>query len=267
MEPFFFDRQALNELAQTYGDAYRNASPYPHCVIDNFFPQEVAEELVKQFPGKNDIKWDAFDEANEVKLHTEDVTQFPPYIRQVLQECNSSVFVTFLENLTGIQGLIADPHFRGAGIAHIPPGGKLGVHADFNKYKRLKLDRRVNVLLYMNKDWKEEYGGHLELWSRDMKRCEQKILPIFNRCAIFSTTSDAFHGHPDPLTCPPDRTRQSLSLYYYSNGRPEEEQRSAHTTRFQLRPGEKEVVKIRWRDPIKYIPPIAVDIMRNLRNR
>lgn len=267
MDSFFFDPTALSLLAEKYREPYRTALPFPHCVIDRFLPQEVADRLLDEFPGKSDIVWEASNGEQEVKYHSEDETQFPPFIRHVLYACHSSVFVTFLEKLTGIDGLIADPHVRGAGITYIARGGKLGIHADFNRNKRLKLDRRLNLLLYMNKDWKEEYGGHIELWSRDMKTCVKKVLPVFNRCLIFSTTDDAFHGHPDPLSCPEDRMRQSLSLYFYSNGRPEEERSEVHTTRFRLRPGEKVPVKLRWRDPSKYIPPIAVDLVRSLRQR
>lgn len=265
--PFFFDPSTLAALAEKHRDAYRTASPYPHCVIDNFLPQDVAESLHDAFPGPNTIAWKRADEGHEVKCSCEDETQFPPAIRQFLYACNASVFVTFLEKLTGIEGLIADPHFRGAGMAYIPRGGKLGVHADFNVNKRLKLDRRLNAILYMNKDWKEEYGGHIELWNRDMSACAKKVLPVFNRFFMFSTTDDAFHGHPDPLMCPEGMSRKSISLYFYTNGRPVEERTEAHTTLFQLRPGEKVLTKIRWADPKKYVPPIMVDLAKNLRGR
>src|SRR5256885_1536621 len=87
-------------------------------------------------------------------------------------------------------------------------------------------------------EWKEEFGGHLELWARDMSHSEKRVLPVFNRCVIFSTTDYSYHGHPDPLNCPEDRARKSLALYYYTNGRPPEEVSPLHTTLFQRRPGE-----------------------------
>jgi hypothetical protein len=91
----------------------------------------------------------------------------------------------------------------------------------------------------MNEDWDESFGGHFELWDVEMKGCVKRILPLFNRMAIFSTTSTSYHGHPNPLTCPPDRTRKSLALYYYTNGRPEEEMNDAHLTLFRERPEDK----------------------------
>lgn len=77
--------------------------------------------------------------------------------------------------------------------------------------------------IYLNKEWKEEYGGHFELWDKNMKECKKKILPSINKLAIFSTTYFSYHGHPDPLNCSEDRSRKSLALYYYSNGRPSNE--------------------------------------------
>ncbi|MGH2611796.1 MAG: 2OG-Fe(II) oxygenase, partial [Rhabdochlamydiaceae bacterium] len=102
------------------------------------------------------------------------------------------------------------------------------------------LDRRINVLVYLNKSWKDEYGGHFELWDRDMKNCVNKVPPTYNTMAIFSTTDFSYHGHPDPLQCPQDMSRKSLALYYYSNGRPAEEiSLEKHTTLFQQRTDNK----------------------------
>ena len=107
------------------------------------------------------------------------------------------------------------------------------MHTDFNWHPKLRLDRRLNLLVYLNKDWKEEYGGHLELWDREMSHCEQKILPVFNRTVVFSTTDFSYHGHPTPLACPEGMSRKSVSFYYYTNGRPEEERSAPHDTIFR----------------------------------
>ena len=140
--------------------------------------------------------------------------------------------MAFLEKLTGIAGLIPDPHLRGGGLHEIRRGGSLGVHADFNFYKRLNLFRRLNLLLYLNENWSEEWGGHLELWDRTGKRCMQRIAPIFNRAVIFDTSNFSYHGHPHPLECPDNRSRKSLALYYYTVEAPADEDRTPHTTLF-----------------------------------
>ena len=128
-------------------------------------------------------------------------------------------FLNFLQNITSIkEKLIADKELNGGGMHEIKKGGLLKIHSDFNKHPNLKLDRRLNVLIYLNKNWKEEYGGHLEFWDKEMKCCKTKILPIFNRMVIFSTTDFSNHGHPDPLNCPDLMSRKSIATYYYSDG-------------------------------------------------
>jgi hypothetical protein len=118
-------------------------------------------------------------------------------------------------------------------------------------------------LIYLNKDWQEEYGGYLELWNTEMTECGQRILPIFNRCVIFNTTDFSYHGHPDPLNCLEGQTRKSLALYYYSNGRPREELSDFHWTTWHERPNEK-IGKIEPLTPKKLIkkliPPIFFDV-------
>ena len=106
-------------------------------------------------------------------------------------------FLYFLEALIG--GLIADPYLEGGGLHQIPRGGKLGIHVDFNWHERMKVYRRINVLVYLNKDWDASYGGHFQLWSDSKGSKKEKILPIFNRMAIFNTTTNSYHGHPEPL--------------------------------------------------------------------
>ena len=233
--PEFAER--LQALAKDKAAVYRSNQPFPSIYLDNFLPAGIAEAALRDFPQPRQISWTEFTNQNEAKLAFDVVEMLPPSIRELLYFFNSRPVLEFLEELTGIQHLIPDPYFFGGGLHQIKPGGYLEVHADFNRHPRLKLDRRINLLLYLNQDWKEEYGGHLELWNRDMSAAVCKILPVFNRCAIFSTTSTSYHGHPIPLACPPDRTRKSLALYYYSNGRPEEEVREAHSTLFQDRAG------------------------------
>jgi Rps23 Pro-64 3,4-dihydroxylase Tpa1-like proline 4-hydroxylase len=138
----------------------------------------------------------------------------------------------FLETLTGIDGLVPDPYFGGGALHQIVPGGFLKVHADFNWHPKLRLDRRLNMLVYLNRGWRPEWGGALELWDGEMAGPVASILPLFNRTVVFTTTDSSFHGHPRPLACPDGTTRKSVSLYYYSNGRPESERSAPHDTIF-----------------------------------
>jgi Rps23 Pro-64 3,4-dihydroxylase Tpa1-like proline 4-hydroxylase len=256
----------LETLGKEKAEEYQSNKPFPHIYFDNFLPAEAAEAALRDFPQPKQLAWSEFNNPNEKKLAFDVVEKLPAADRDVLHFLNSRPMLQFLEALTGIQGVIPDPYYVGGGLHQIKPGGKLEVHADFNHHTKLKLDRRINVLVYLNKDWKEEYGGHFELWNRDMTRAEQKILPLFNRCAIFSTTSFSYHGHPNPLTCPPDRTRKSIATYYYSNGRPEEEVSEGHSTLFQHRPGAEEPKQSAIKSVLRAVtPPIIVDAIKRVR--
>jgi Rps23 Pro-64 3,4-dihydroxylase Tpa1-like proline 4-hydroxylase len=262
----------LQLLAKDSAAEYKANKPFPHIYFDNFLPVEAAEAALRDFPQPKQLNWNAFAGQNEKKLAFDLAEKLPDSIRDVLYFLNSRPMVEFLEVLTGIDGVIPDPYFVGGGLHQIERGGHLEVHADFNHHKKLNLDRRLNVLVYMNKDWKEEYGGHFELWNHDMTAAEKKILPLFNRCAIFSTTDFSYHGHPTPLACPPDRSRKSMATYYYSNGRPEEEKSDSHSTLFKARPGDVklpepgEAKSSAVKSVLRAItPPIIVDTYKHLR--
>ena len=260
---YYFDPIYLSGLSERLASQYQAATPFPHIVIDDFVPEElVIDELIAEFPAPDGLDWIQYDQATEKKKASRDDTRLGPSTRHLLQQFNSSIFCRFLEKLTGIEGIIPDPYFWGGGLHQIERGGFLKIHSDFNWYDKLKLDRRLNVLLYLNKNWREDYGGHLELWSREMSRCEKKILPLANRCVIFSTTSNSYHGHPEGLTCPPGWTRKSLALYYYSNGRPQDEK--TYSTVFKARPGEKFAKGAR--DVVRSLtPPLILDLIRKIR--
>jgi Rps23 Pro-64 3,4-dihydroxylase Tpa1-like proline 4-hydroxylase len=229
--------ERLRQLSHANAVAYRTAEPFPHIVIDDLLPPELLQTAVNDFPGPRDLRWIEYDREHEQKLAFPSAEKLPASLRDLLFFLNSAAVLEFLETLTGISGLLPDPYFVGGGLHQIERGGHLGVHADFNKYERFDLDRRLNLLLYLNQDWPEEFGGHLELWDRTMSQCVKRVLPVFNRCVVFSTTDFSFHGHPVPLNCPPERTRRSVATYYYTNGRPEDEASEVHSTLFQDRPG------------------------------
>ena len=135
-------------------------------------------------------------------------------IKELFIFFNSPPFLGFLENLTGINGLIPYSYFFGGGFQEISNSGKLGIHADFRIHEKLKLQRRINVLIYLNKSWSTQYGGNLEIWEKSMKNLCISVQPIFNRCVIFNTESNSFHGHPEPLKTPKNVARKSIALYY-----------------------------------------------------
>lgn len=221
---FTFTEAPLMALAERHRAAYASAAPFSHVVIDDFLPLDVANRLLDAFPAPdapNWLDWTKRDTVHQPKKqgigHASRLEGADPFVHNVLFAFNSSPFLRFLERLTGIPKLIPDPHLHGAGLHQILSGGKLAVHADSTILTPLKLFRRLNALLYLNKSWRPEYGGDLELWDETCSRCEKKIAPAFNRLVIFNTTKRSFHGHPQPLSTPPDITRKSLALYYFTS--------------------------------------------------
>jgi len=262
---YLFERQHLDRLARRYRPGYLTADPFPHIVIDDFFPDpSILDRVAAEFPPPDNRAWRHHTHQHSRKRALNDVTQMGPDTLRVLLHANASPFVDFLEQLTGIDCLVSDPHLVGGGIHEIERGGFLDIHADFNRHDRLSLDRRLNVLSYLNREWPDEYGGQLELWDDRMSGPVQRIAPVFNRFVVFSTTETSFHGHPAPLACPPARSRRSLALYYYTNGRPAEEVTDAHLTVYPNRARRRaQVVDIVRR----MTPPMVVDAARKARYR
>ena len=232
----------IAELLEEVADLaarYRDAEPFAHIAIDDFLPDHLAEALQAAFPGPTSEVWTKLPtEDQKGKYAAQDEDRFPELLRSLIHELNAGPFVQFLERLTGIDELIADAKLSGGGLHRTETGGKLSVHVDFSHHPANRLNRRLNLLLYLTPEWREEYGGHLELWRwGDDKAPVAKILPKFNRCAIFSTSPWSYHGQPEPLRCPPEIARQSVALYYFSNGRPADEAME-HNTSFHIRPDE-----------------------------
>ena len=215
-------------------DGYRTAKPFPHAVLDNFLDVASAEQAQQAFPRVQDQGWIHYVHVNEKKHGLNKMDRLPPYLREVILKLNSDRFVRFLEKLTGIQGLHADDMLEGGGLHQSQRGGFLNIHADFTVHPHKRnWKRRVNVLVYLNKNWQTEWGGDLELWERDMSACGQKIAPVFNRCVVFNTDEDSYHGLPDPIQCPEEETRKSIALYYFTV---EEKAPSLRTTNYRARP-------------------------------
>jgi hypothetical protein len=216
-------------------EQYRDARPFPHIVLDGLFDDDALAAVLRDFPSPEAMTWHRFDNPREKKLgYFYETSAVSDTVRRFLDAMNSFEMLLWLEALTGIDGLIPDPYFGGGGLHQIERGGFLKIHADFNVHPKLKLDRRLNVLVYLNQDWREEYGGHLELWDAGGQRCVERILPIFNRTVVFSTSDTSYHGHPHPLASPPGVTRKSVSLYYYTAGRPGDERSAPHDTIFVM---------------------------------
>lgn len=262
----------LSQIANEFSDTYKQDKPFPNISFNNFFNPSFLDKVLEEFPDLSNQDSKEFKNKREIKLQGKGEKYFGFYTKQLMHYLNSEPFLKFLQELTGIEEtLLPDPYFIGGGQHETKKGGFLKIHADFNKHTTTKLDRRLNLLVYLNKDWKSEYGGHFELWDKEMTQCVKKVLPSFNTIALFSTTDFSYHGLPDPLQCPENMSRKSLALYYYSNGRPTEEIISGqenHGTLFKARKNseeDKKAVSLRhnFRAIIKdFIPPIFLKLKK-----
>ncbi len=262
-----FEESCLEKLALENASKYQTSKPFSHISFDNFLPVDILEKVLQEFPDVNDPQWQQYkSETENGKLASSKYEMIPAHARYVLDQLNTPPFLQFLETLTGIKGLIPDPYYVGGGMHQTKPGGWLGMHVDFNRYEQLKLYRRINVLVYLNKEYKEEYGGHLELWDDNMKVCHEKIAPLFNRCAIFTTSENSHHGHPDPLNFPEGETRKSLAWYYYTVENGEKIADEAHTTLFKARPGKDSSYRLGKLKAIirSLLPPIFLTIVKKI---
>jgi Rps23 Pro-64 3,4-dihydroxylase Tpa1-like proline 4-hydroxylase len=204
-------------------------------VLDDFLDTKILNQVLAQFPSsENKAFFDRDQERLKFQYRPDEVSS--GLVRNLFAELNSNAFLAFLEEMTGIPGLLPDPYFEGGGLHETKRGGHLGVHADFNGHERLKVERKLNLLIYLNDDWPEAFGGNLELWDQAMQECKVRVRPEIGRAVIFNTALDSFHGHPDPLSCPPERSRRSIATYYYQA--PEEGFASLprRTTNFRVRP-------------------------------
>ena len=232
----------LDLIAKNNSNIYRNNQPYPHIVLKNFFKNDFLQEVLNEFPDLSKINdSEKYKSKNEIKFSNNNYSNFSKNTKMFFDFMNSENFLLFLQKLTLVEEkLISDPSLKGGGLHEIKRGGVLKVHTDFNKHPTSGLDRRINVLMYLNKEWKESYGGSLELWDKEMKNAVKKIIPYFNTMVIFSTTDFSNHGHPNPLNCPENSSRKSLALYYFSSGRPSSEiikNNLKNTTKFKGRFG------------------------------
>lgn len=220
--------------ARPLAAAYQARQPFHYGGYDDFLPAEILErvrEELKTLPAAAT----SFDRPQEKLKSSYMPERLPPYTRQLFYALNSRPVLAFLEELTGIRGLIPDPYFAGGGVHMVANGGHLDIHADFNHHAGLDLERRVNLLIYLNKDWKEEYGGSFEVWNDEMTEKVESYVPLFNRMCIFSTSSTSWHGNPEPVNHPDGEPRMSIALYYYTATW--DSTRRSHTTLFKPRPG------------------------------
>ena len=204
----------LRALSRVDRAAFAAAEPFPHVVLDGFLESEVADRVADEFvrPG---VVWKAYHHVNERKAVASRLSSFGPATRAVIDTLQGDAFRQALGELVGDPALLADPSLDGSGLHVTEDGGYLNVHADHLSHTtQRRWSRRVNLLLFLNRGWQPAWGGQLELWSADMRRCIQRFEPGFNRCVIFPVSRTTYHGVV-PVRCPSGRVRKSIAVYYF----------------------------------------------------
>lgn len=243
-------------------ESVQSATPFPFFSIDNFLKSSFAEEVHACFPSSEHIQevGNSFNAVNERgKTQVTDAQHFPPAIQKLNSVLAEPEWLSLLSEVMSIPQLLADETLAGGGIHQTGPRGHLDVHVDFNYLEAQQLHRRLNILVYFNKDWQEKWGGNVELWDCEVKHCHHSFSPVFNRCVVFATNDISYHGVTRVET-PPGITRNSFAAYYYTQEPPPEWTGEAHSTVFKARPNEKlkgsvlmplEKLKRNWRNILK----------------
>lgn len=219
---------------------YLSAKPFPFFCIDEFLQPDFVAEVVAAYPTYEQARTMGleFSAVNErLKIQVTDSSRFSAPVRRLSDALASRPFLSTLEQITGIKSLLADERLDGGGMHLTGPGGRLDVHVDFNFIEDRALHRRLNILVYLNPDWQESWGGAIELWDKDVKNCVHSFQPILNRCVVFETSEFSFHG-VSPNRCPPDHVRRSFAAYYYTREAPAMWDGRSHSTVFKARPNE-----------------------------
>lgn len=221
--------------------SYQTAEPFPHIAISDFLEENFAKEVAGSFPSLQEAQamGRSFSAVNEKgKTQITDSSLFPPPVLKLHELLASEDFLSRLSVLTGIPNLLADPEMVGGGIHETGPRGHLDVHVDFNYIKERELHRRLNVLIYFNDPWEDDWGGNFELWDKTVSKCLTSISPKFNQMCMFTTSDISYHG-VTAVQCPQGHSRKSFAAYYYTREAPEHWDGTANTTIFKPRPEEK----------------------------
>jgi Rps23 Pro-64 3,4-dihydroxylase Tpa1-like proline 4-hydroxylase len=233
----FFTEENLNNLKKQFDTAL----PYRHIAIDNFLDQDFANKIYDQFPPLSVLN-KHYHGLNESKSEGSNFESFDPCFQQLKQSVASPEMIAALEKITGIKELFTTNDNLGSGVHQGKNGSYLDVHIDFNIHHVQKIHRRLNLLIYLNKNWKEEYGGKVELWNKDVTALGKAYLPILNRCVIFETNEISYHGY-STINVPEGETRKSFYSYYYTPIGDYKEK--YHDTVFKARPEEGALKKIK----------------------
>jgi hypothetical protein len=210
INPKYLEEATIKKLHESF----ENANPCKHILLDDFFTEEVANELYENFPSFESLKV-VRKSLNENKREDYHFEKWHPTFTKVRDTFTSPEMGDFMSKISGIEGLFTNTDSLGQGIHQGGVGSFLDVHIDVNVNVGKKLWRRINLLIYLNKNWKPEYGGDVELWNKEMTECVVKYPPMFNKAVIFLTDENSPHGY-SKLNIPEGESRKSYYAYFFT---------------------------------------------------
>lgn len=245
---------------------YENAKPFPHLVLDGLVDPGLLDAVAEQMPSMEEKNWVHEDDEHLDKFNLRSAVELPRPGFDLAAMLHSANFLYFLSELTGIENLLPDPYLQGSGYHVVPRGGHFDVHSDRNVAYATGLTRRLAMIIYLNKDWKHEYGGQLELWNSDASQCETVIEPEFNKAVIFQVADPNYHGLPSTVACPPGRSRNSFAVYYHTVGNEGQRDFTPHSSLYA--PNSHQRTKMTFSGLLKDItPPIVLRKLKKIRKK
>ena len=227
-----FDNDYYAGLALSKASSFQSGKPFRYAVFDDFLPSKIARKISRSYPVADMKKpgWKFHNNKNTKRYFLEDTSLFDPDLKAFSAGLCSRSFLLFLETLTGIKSLQADPYFLGGGAMATGTGGFLNSHVDYNYNQKIQSWRRLNFLIYLTENWEEKWEGNLQLLSENGVDVIKEIVPLFNRAVVFETNSKSFHGQSEPLKCPENTYRTVFSAFYHANEKPSDTYDYAHYT-------------------------------------
>ena len=196
-------------------EKFINSEPFENVVIDNFLEENYVEKLYNTFPNSYD-NWYKYENPIEVKYAYDNINELDEPLKNYFYYLSSKKIIDLFKKITGIENLEYDEYLHGAGLHCHPRHGRLNIHLDYEKHPYSGKERRINVILFLSKDWKEEWNGSNELWNEDVSKCIKRTDVKFNRAIIFKTNDISWHGISQKIMCPNNIFRKSLAYYYIS---------------------------------------------------
>ncbi len=236
INPIYTSPEGIKKLQSDF----QTGHPYKHLVMDDFLVSGIAHELYDNFPAIEALN-KHYKGLNERKSEGSNFQDFHTSFATVRELIMSEEMAKWVSTVTGIEEVFVTDDKLGTGLHQGGNGSFLDIHIDFNIHAEKNVHRRLNMLIYMNKDWQGSYGGDLEMWNADMSQCEKKVAPHFNRCVIFETNEISYHGY-SKVSIPEDMTRKSIYTYFYTDLR--DGAASYHDTVFRSKPEDSAAKKI-----------------------